>query len=102
MVIEFLKFRVPAEHREKFIQKDEEIWNPLFSKHPGFLGKEIWISPDDLTEVVIVIHWQDKEFWEGFSQEEVQLLEKQFDQSLGFDYETLVVTQYQVRKYSQK
>ncbi|MDJ0549362.1 MAG: TIGR03792 family protein, partial [Microcystis sp. M49637_WE12] len=45
MVIEWLEFQVKPEAREKFIQKDQEIWTKFLAKQPGFLGKELWINP---------------------------------------------------------
>ncbi|MBD2294353.1 TIGR03792 family protein [Anabaena sphaerica FACHB-251] len=101
MIIEFLKFKMPAELRETFIQKDEEIWTTVLSKYPGFLGKEVWISPDDLTEVVIVVHWQNREQWKAISETELEAIAQKFDQYLGFSYEMSEASEYQVRKFPQ-
>ena len=54
MVIEFLKFKVTPELREKFIQKDAEIWTAALARYPGFLSKEVWIDPNTPAEVVMV------------------------------------------------
>ncbi|MFB8793438.1 MAG: TIGR03792 family protein [Microcoleus sp.] len=39
MVIEWLKFQVPPEKWEEFIQRDEEVWTAGLRSVPGFLGK---------------------------------------------------------------
>ncbi|MFM2060488.1 MAG: hypothetical protein RLZZ507_158 [Cyanobacteriota bacterium] len=101
MVIELLKFKIPAQMREIFIQKDEESWTTVLAKYPGFLGKEVWISPHDLTEVVIVVHWQSREQWKAIPETELEAIAQKFDQSLGFSYEMSEFSEYQVRKFPQ-
>jgi hypothetical protein len=39
MVIEWLRFKVPPEKWEAFIQRDEEVWRAGLKNFPGFLGK---------------------------------------------------------------
>lgn len=68
MVIEWLEFQVKPEAREKFIQKDQEIWTKFLAKQPGFLGKEIWINPAIEEQLIIVVHWQTKEQWKAVPQ----------------------------------
>jgi antibiotic biosynthesis monooxygenase (ABM) superfamily enzyme len=38
VVIELLKVKIPPKLREKFIQKDAEIWTAALAKYPGFMG----------------------------------------------------------------
>ena len=78
MVIEWLKFQVPPELWEAFIQRDEEVWTAGLQKSPGFLGKEVWIEPEQ-NEVVLVIRWQTQDDWDAFPTEEVERL----DQAMG-------------------
>lgn len=78
MVIEWLKFQVPPELWEAFIQRDEEVWTAGLQKFPGFLGKEVWIEPEQ-NEVVLVIRWQTQEDWDAFPSEEGERL----DQAMG-------------------
>lgn len=68
MVIERLKVKVSPELRERYIQKDAEIWTAALSSYPGFLGKEVWIDPE-LSEVVLVICWANREQWKLFPTE---------------------------------
>ncbi len=102
MVIELLKFKMPLEQREIFIQKDAEIWTTALAKYPGFLGKEVWINPDDPQEVIMVVHWESREQWKTIPQAEMDLVEQEFDKSLGFKYEMIESCEYQVRKFPQK
>lgn len=101
MVIEWLKFKVEPELREKFIQMDESIWTPAVTGHYGFLGKEVWINPDDPAEVVLVIHWESVEKWHTFPAERVQEIEAQFNQSFPGQYQLVEEGTYQVRKFPQ-
>jgi len=65
MVIEWLEFQVKPEAREKFIQKDQEIWTKFLAKQPGFLGKELWINPDNY-QLLKVKEFQVRKFRENF------------------------------------
>ena len=39
MVIERLRFKIPPEKWEAFIQRDEEVWTAGLKKIPGFFGQ---------------------------------------------------------------
>ncbi|MBD2015540.1 TIGR03792 family protein [Microcoleus sp. FACHB-53] len=99
MVIEWLKLRVSPELREKFIQKDAEIWTSMLATYPGFLGKEVWINPETPTEVIIVIRWASREAWESVPSERLKEVEKQFTQEFGEQQEIIEAAEYQVRKF---
>ncbi|NEQ30514.1 MAG: TIGR03792 family protein [Leptolyngbya sp. SIO4C5] len=99
MVIEWLKFRVPAEQREKYVQIDAEIWNSALEKYDGFMGKEVWISPDDTSELILVIRWASREQWKAIDQVGLDKITRAFDQALGFEYEMLESKEYQVRRF---
>ncbi|MDJ0732724.1 MAG: TIGR03792 family protein [Nostocaceae cyanobacterium] len=102
MVIELLKFKIPPEQREIFIQKDAEVWTTALAKYPGFLGKEVWINPNDPKEVIMLVHWANREQWKAIPQIELDAIAEEFDQSLGFKYEMVEFSEYQVRKFPQK
>lgn len=102
MIIEWLKFRVSPEAREKFIQQDALIWTTNIAKYSGFLGKEVWINPNIPEEVVIVIRWESLEKWKSIPQTELAKIEQQFDQVMGEDeHKILESGEYQVRKFPQ-
>ena len=95
MVIEWLKFRVSPELREKFIQKDSEIWTATLSQYPGFLGKEIWINPEQ-SEVVMFIRWKTREHWKSVPQSVIDEL----DSKMGELHVPIAESrEYQVRKF---
>ncbi len=102
MVIEWLKVQVAEERREAFIQKDEEIWTAALAKYSGFLGKEVWISPQSSQEVILVIHWETREAWKAIPQDYLDATEKRFHQAFDQNtYKIIEATEYSVRKFIQ-
>ncbi len=101
VVIELLRFQVVFELREKFIQKDAEIWTHALASYPGFLGKEVWINPNNHTEVILVIHWATREQWKSIPTEQLKKIEARFAQQMGKTYKLIDSVEYQVRKFSQ-
>lgn len=100
MVIEWLKIKVSPELREKYIQKDEEIWTATLAKYRGFLGKEVWIDPNKLDEVVLVIHWADREAWKAVPATDLDATEQRFNQEMGDGTHKIIEAgEYQVRKF---
>lgn len=101
MVIEWLKFKTNTKHREKVIEKDAEIWTATLSKYPGFLGKEIWINPNNETEIIFIIRWKTREDWKAVPESILEETERKFAQALGEDvfYEMSESNEYQVRKF---
>ena len=67
MVIEWLRFKVPHEKWEEFIQRDEEVWTAGLRSFRGFLGKETWVDPVE-NEVVMLIRWETRELWKSVPQ----------------------------------
>ena len=102
MVIEWLKFRVKAELREKFVQLDEEIWTKALRGFGGYLGKQIWLPPQKLDEVVIVGWWESRAQWKAISPSDLEGVEAQFLAAMGKGtYELIEEGEYQVRKFTQ-
>lgn len=99
MVIEWLKIRVSPELREKFIQKDAEIWTSSLASYPGFLSKEVWINPEAPTEVVIVIRWESREAWKSVPAERLAQIEQEFTRELGEEQQIIEAAEYQIRKF---
>ncbi|MEM8603699.1 MAG: TIGR03792 family protein [Cyanobacteria bacterium P01_F01_bin.86] len=99
MVIEWLQFRVPAEHRERFVRVDDEIWTAALQTYPGFIGKETWISPNDDEVVIFVIRWQTREEWKAIPEEDLAAIEARFDEALEFVYTMEVSREFQVRRF---
>ncbi|MBV6621499.1 MAG: TIGR03792 family protein [Rivularia sp. (in: Bacteria)] len=99
MVIELLKFRISPKDREKYIQRDAEIWTAALVNYPGFLGKELWINPNDPEELVMVIRWETRQQWKSILQQEIDAITEKFDKDLKFTYEMVESSEYQVRKF---
>ena len=76
MVIEWLRFKVPPEKWEAFIQRDEEVWTAGLKNFPGFLGKEIWVDSVE-NEVVMLIRSETREKWKSVVQSTIDELERQ-------------------------
>jgi uncharacterized protein (TIGR03792 family) len=102
MVIEWLKFRVVPELREKFIKLDKEIWTTSLAGYSGFLGKEVWIEPTAADEVVFTIRWQSRQQWKSIPPEDLGAIEARFSAAMGsINYKMLESKEYQIRKFSE-
>lgn len=95
MVIEWLKFRVPPEKWEAFIQRDEEVWTAGLRSLPGFLGKETWLDPDK-NEVVMIIRWETRELWNSVPQSTLEELDAKMGE---LQMPIAESREYQVRKF---
>ena len=76
MIIEWLRFKVPPEKWEAFIQRDEEVWTARVKNFPVFLGKEIWVDAVE-NEVVMLIRWETREQWKSVLQSTIDELDRQ-------------------------
>jgi uncharacterized protein (TIGR03792 family) len=63
------------------------------------MGKEVWINPNDLTEVVLIIRWQTKEHWDAIPLSDLEAIALNFDAALGKSYPIVESGEYQVRKF---
>lgn len=102
MVIEWLKFDVDSQAREKFIQQDEKIWTVALSNFPGFLGKEVWIEPNTSSEVIFIIRWQTREQWKSISLQDLTKIEQKFAavmKDMGINYKITESKEFQIRKF---
>lgn len=97
VVIELLKVKVAPEHREQYIQKDAEIWTQAIAHYPGFLGKEVWLNPNEPSEVILVIRWATREQWKSIPPERLQQISQEFDQQLGYTHQIVDSAEYQAR-----
>jgi uncharacterized protein (TIGR03792 family) len=99
MVIEWLTFAVDPDNRETFIRLDKETWTVALSQYPGFISKEVWISPDLLDQVIIVIRWQTRQQWKAIPQDVLDAVQEQFEQAANFSHRMIDSREYQVRRY---
>ena len=95
MVIEWKRVRVKPEARDRWLEKDREIWTVGLAREEGFLGKEVWLG--DGSEVIVVIHWRTEEDWKGIPQERLDGLTRRFSEAFPEDdWERLETRCYQV------
>lgn len=100
MVIEWLKFQVKPQLREKFIQEDAKIWTPFLEQYPAFISKEVWINSEKAEEVIFIIRWLNREEWKAIPQNLIEAREKEFTAALGEnEYKMIEASEYQVRKF---
>ena len=101
MVIEWLGFIVKPELREKFVVEDEKIWTSALATQDGFLGKEIWIAPEQSDRVYIVIHWQTREQWKAVPTDLLSETDAKFNSAMGKEnFEMIESKEYHIRKFS--
>jgi uncharacterized protein (TIGR03792 family) len=77
MVIELLRVSCPPEKQAAFIERDAEVWTRGLARHAGFMGKEVWVSPDQPSQVTLVIRWESLEHWKSFPAEWSQRQDEQ-------------------------
>lgn len=101
MVIEWLKFRVEPQAREKFIELDFQIWTQALAQYPGHLGKEVWINPKADDEVELIVKWDTREHWLAVPPDVLAQIEAKFKTAMGSDrYELIEVRELHVRKFT--
>ncbi|ABB56535.1 TIGR03792 family protein [Synechococcus elongatus] len=86
MVVEWLKFAVPATEQAAFLAADAAVWTPLLSRYPGYLRKEVWQDPSDRDHLVMVIHWQSREQWKSIPEDVLIEGDRRFQAQLGREY----------------
>lgn len=97
MVIELLRIEVSPQYREQYLQLDKEIWTAALAKCPGFLGKEVWLNPDNPSEAILIIRWNSQQEWKSISIELLNETERQFARATGSIHHKIVEsTEYQV------
>ncbi|WP_448602995.1 TIGR03792 family protein [Thermoleptolyngbya sp.] len=102
VVIEWLRFDVSPEARERFVQQDAEIWTTALSEYGGFLGKEVWISPENPREVITVVRWESFDQWYSIPTDRLEAVEARFREAMGQNtYQLLESKAYQLRKFAQ-
>lgn len=97
MIIEWQRVWVRPWLRERFVEKDAEIWTAGLAREAGFLGKEVWLGEDE-TEVILVIRWESREHWEGVSQERLDAIEERFRRELASGHEIVETRAYEVAR----
>jgi len=83
MYIEYLRFQVQPGFQARFLELDEELWTKSLSQNPGFHKKEVWLNPEDPTDLVVIVWWSNREQWKSITPEEVEAIDKKFAEAIG-------------------
>ena len=83
MYIEYLRFQIKPGFQARFLELDEELWTRRLSQNPGFHKKEVWLNPEDSTDLVIVVWWSNREQWKSITPEDVQAIDDEFVEAIG-------------------
>ncbi|WP_390625466.1 MULTISPECIES: TIGR03792 family protein [Nostoc] len=75
------------------------MWTIALAEYPKFLGKKVWISPNDHTEVILMIRWATLEQLKALPQADLPTIEDKFIQLLGESSPIVESAEYQVRKF---
>lgn len=86
MIIEWQRVRLKPGLRDRFLEKDEEVWTAGLSREAGFLGKEVWLGEDE-TDLFLVIRWESEEAWKGIPRERLDGLERRFREEVPDGHE---------------
>jgi uncharacterized protein (TIGR03792 family) len=63
------------------------------------MAKEVWINPNDATEVVLHIRWETREHWDAIPEADKDAIALKFDAAMGKSYPIVEAGEYQVRKF---
>lgn len=83
MVIEWLKFHVPHEVQDLFVEKDLAHWTQALAAQPGFVSKEVWTNPDCPEEIILVIRWRTHQQWKEICPQFLGAIEEAFRTAMG-------------------
>jgi uncharacterized protein (TIGR03792 family) len=96
VAVEWLRIKVNPAQRQRYLQKDAEIWTPALKRYSGFIDKTVWLNPNDDAEVIIVVRWASREQWFAIPQADLDAIEQRFDKAFPFKYRIQEVREYQV------
>ena len=81
LIIEELRLKIPMNYKETWLEAEKYIWQPWLSNQEGFLGRQLFWDKDK-EEALILVSWENKELWKKISMEEVNEVQKLFDEKV--------------------
>jgi uncharacterized protein (TIGR03792 family) len=72
MVIEELQFIVDPSEREAFLERETEVWTGYLRTCDGFVDKQVWVTDDAPSRIVVMIWWASMEQWQTITPEQVE------------------------------
>ena len=85
--VEYLVFEMAPEHRDAFIEFDDQIWTPALAKQEGFVSKEVWIDENRPNQVTLVTYWSSYALWKAIPHSELAATDAQFKKAFGHPFE---------------
>jgi len=93
-VIEWLRYQVEPGDRQRFIELDRQIWDPVLATSSGFQSKMFWLDPQTPDQIVIVIRWTDRSAWKSIPKDLLDKTTSAFDQAMGSEVKLLESREY--------
>ena len=81
LVTEELRLKVPSKFKEVWLKTEKQVWEPWLSIQDGFLGRQIFWDKER-EEALILVYWKNKELWKSISMNEVNEIQKQFEENV--------------------
>jgi uncharacterized protein (TIGR03792 family) len=94
MIIEFLKVQVTPSYRQKYIELEQQIWTADLLQCEGFINKEVWLDPENLSILYIRILWNSREQWKAISPEHIKKLDTVLTEHLGSVWQIVESKEY--------
>ena len=80
-VTEELRLEIPSIYKRTWLEAESKIWEPWLSKQDGYLGRQIfWDKTKE--QALILVNWKNKELWKSISMQEVNEIQKQFEEDV--------------------
>jgi uncharacterized protein (TIGR03792 family) len=95
VIIEWLRFQVPEDWHDRFCLADAAVWTAFLQTCPGYLGKQVWRSPDQPDALVLVIRWVTRAQWKGIDPEVLAQVDRRFVAAVGRSFELVEVQEYE-------
>ena len=81
LVTEELRLKVPTKFKDEWIKTEKKVWEPWLSIQDGFLGRQIFWDKEK-EEALILVNWKNKKLWKSISMEEVNEIQKKFEENV--------------------
>ena len=81
LVTEELRLEIPYKFKEVWLKAEKEVWEPWLSIQDGYLGRQIFWD-NEKEEALILVKWKNKRLWKSLSIEEVNEIQKKFEENI--------------------
>ena len=81
LVTEELRLSIPSKFKRIWLKAEREVWEPWLSSKDGFLGRQIFWDKEK-EEALILVSWKNKTLWKNISMEEVNEIQKKFEENV--------------------